>query len=108
MSLGTWKVKPHLFERSTIVGSDRCKQCGEVSTFHIHAMAMSTRDKETAQRMYEQMHTLQHDQINMIKGVALIMLCEKIATDNGVSADAVLRAWLGLAVQELKKEGSLE
>jgi hypothetical protein len=99
------KNQPHHFTQSKLVGSDRCQLCHEVRDHRDHEHVRIEADMTSALAVNL---ALTYEQIEQIKGVALIMLCEKVAENQpNYTANQILRTWLHLAIKELKTEGIL-
>ena len=97
----------HEFKRSPLVGSDRCQECGEVKTHVNHAYAV--RADQLNANMIMHLHAIPYEQIQTIKGVALLLLCEKIAESqppgNKVTAAQLVELWVRNAITVLIAEG---
>jgi hypothetical protein len=97
----------HSFKQSPLVGSDRCKECGEVRTHVNHAYAI--RADELDVNMLENLHNIPYEHIQLIKGVAFLMLCEKVADSqpfgSKITAQQVTELWVRNAISALAAEG---
>ncbi len=95
----------HEFRESIVIGSLRCADCGHVRD-HLNHFTRAQADI----LMSEQMSTsLSFEDISLVKGVALIMLCEKIAeVQTGYTRDEILTMWCRNAVTVLIAEKSIQ
>ncbi|MFZ1074827.1 MAG: hypothetical protein WAN50_00405 [Minisyncoccia bacterium] len=99
----------HPFKRSVLVGSDRCQTCGEVRTHVNHAYVSQNGEVDVA--MMTNLHGIPYEHVQLIKGVALLLLCEKIADSQPPSnvrpltAQQLVELWVRNAVKVLVDEG---
>jgi hypothetical protein len=100
----------HEFKRSPLIGSDRCAECGEVRTHDNHAYV--SRSGDIDMHMMASIHNIPDETIQLIKGVALILVCEKIAEsqppDHAVTGAQLVELWVRNAIKVLADEGVLK
>lgn len=104
----------HEFKKSALIAVTRfadvrCAECGEVRTHINHAY--TGRVTTVNARMVASLHNLPYETVQLIQGVAFLMLCDKVAAaqpDGSITGGALVELWVRNALNQLAAEGMLK